>query len=197
MPELARVRAAIAYGLGGPGLGTFYFFPASGHPNSTELLDAVARVRAFYAALASLLTPSTSVLVSGDVQGIDSATGDLVADYATTPPAAVVGTGTSSQMPPATALVVRLRTNAVIGKRLLRGRSYVGPLSLIAGTTTGTPTTAAGTAASAAVTALLSITSTASPVIWHRPKAAGSGNYGLIVGGDAWSSFGSLRSRRD
>ena len=78
MANISRVRATINYGLGGPGLGTFYFGSNTGSPTSAELLDMVARVRAFYAALITLLTPSTSVLVQGQVDTLDEATGTLV-----------------------------------------------------------------------------------------------------------------------
>jgi hypothetical protein len=197
MAPISRVRATIAYGLGGPGLGTFYFGSNTGSPTSAELLDMVARVRAFYNGLTALITPSTSVLVQGQVDTIDEATGTLIRSDSTTPPAAVVGTGTTTQLPPATAFVCQLNTSTVIGGRILRGRSFVGPLSALASTTSGAPTTAAGTAAVGAGTALLAVTTTISPRVWHRPKAAGSGASGAITGVTGWSSFGSLRSRRD
>jgi len=197
MANISRVRATINYGLGGPGLGTFYFASNTGIPTSAELLDMVARVRAFYAALANFLTTGTSVLVQGQVDTIDEATGTLIRSDSTTPPAAVVGVGSANQLPPTTAIVVQLNTATVIGGRILRGRSFVGPLNITAATGSGGPVTGVGTAAVAAGTALLAVTSTIIPRIWHRPKAPGSGASGAITGATAWSSFGSLRSRRD
>lgn len=197
MTDIARVRATINYGQGGPGLGTFYFSFLGITPTAPELADAVARVRAFYFALAAVLCTTVTVLVQGAVETIEEETGVLTGAYTTTPPAAVVGTGATPQMAPHVSLVVRLVTQQVVNGRILQGRTYVGPLSSVTGTNTGTPSTGSGTAALAAIVALLSTTSTEEPVIWHRPKAAGSGTSGTIVGGSAWSSFGSLRSRRD
>jgi len=197
MPNLARVRASLIYGAGGPGLGTFYFRPTGVTSTPAELADMVARVRAFYAALTTMLYSGLIVTVQGEVDEIDSATGDLTGSYSTTPPAAVVGTGGATQLPPTTCILVRLVTTTVVNRRILKGRTFVGPLASVASTTTGSPTTSVGSTSAAAVAALLAVASTEIPVVWHRPKAAGSGNWGPITGGSAWSSFGSLRSRRD
>jgi hypothetical protein len=54
-----------------------------------------------------------------------------------------------------------------------------------------------GTRAASAVAALLAGATGSVPVVWHRPKAAGSGSSGTIIGGSAAPFFSVLRSRRD
>lgn len=197
MGTMLRVRTTLSYGAGGPGLCTHYWACASATPTTAEALDAGARVRAFWAALAGLLPTTASASVQGQMDGIDWTTGALVPGASIAPPAIVPGTAATPQLPPQVAVVVRYNTNTIVAGRKLEGRSYVSPLSTVIQTSAGAPGTGVGTAVGNALTALLAVTSTASPVVWHRPKAAGSGQVGIIVGGSAWSLFGSLRSRRD
>ena len=198
MTALYRVRTTLNYGAGGPGLVTHYFRPSVAGGTSGDALVAATGVRAFWVALAGQLTPSFAALVQGSIDTVEDTTGALVGGFSVTPPAAVVGTGSTSSTPPFACIVVEYGTATIVRGKRLRGRSYVGPLSLAATTATGGPTTAAGTATASAVAALVAVTP-CNFVIWSRPSLVGghAGSNGTVTGGQAWSSLGSLRSRRD
>lgn len=197
MATIMRVRATLNYGAGGPGVGTFYFTGSAGAPVTADATDVCGRVRAFYNALTAQLGTNMSVSVQGAVDTLDSATGVLNGGLTVSPPAIVTGAGISPYLPVTNALVVRLQTATIVGTRRLEGRSFVGPLSGAAASSGLVPTVAAGTAAVTAVNALLSGATASVAQVWHRPRGFVGGAIGPIVGGSAWSQFGSLRSRRD
>lgn len=198
MTVIMRVRSTISYGAGGPGLVTHYFLPATTGGSTTDATNAVAGVRAFWLALASLMPTSSSALVQPAVDTIQDTSGALVGGLSGTPVGIVPGTATAPFHPVMVALVIRYRTAGIVANRRVEGRSFVSPLaSAPAGSTS--PSVGAGTAAQNAVAALLA-TTTAAPLVWSRPKVgpgARSGSSYTVVSGDAWSQFGSLRSRRD
>lgn len=205
MASLYRVRSQISYGAGGPGLVTHYWRPTSGGGTSTDAGLAAGGVRSFWTNLVAVLANSVAVLVLPAVDVLDDVTGALTGGFTVTPPAAVVGTGTSPYLPVFTSLVIRYNTATIVGTRRLEGRSFVGPLTSAASNAGLTPTTTTGTAATNAIAALLAVVGP-TPMVWSRPRAAKvgppvvtarAGSSGAIVGGSAWSSFGSLRSRRD
>lgn len=197
MTSIYRIRTTISYGAGGPGLGTHYFLPGTVGGSTSDASDAAARVRAFYLALAPIMYTSSSALVQPNVDLIQDDTGVLSGGYSATPPAIVPGSGGATSLPVTVAAVIRYTTGTIFNGRRLEGRTYVSPLSATASTGTGAPTTAVGTAAVNAIAALTGGVGTVLPLVWHRPTPTRTGGSGGIIGGNAWSLFGSLRSRRD
>ena len=196
MADLLRIRTVLSYGAGGPGLSTAYFRGTAFVPSAADLTDCAARVRAFWAAEAPDLDNGCSAAVQGDADIIDESTGALIGGLSIAPPAIVAGSGGASYLPPATQILVRLNTATIIGTRRLKGHVNVGRVT-VTSSANGAPTVNVGTRATAAVAALLAGATGSVPVVWHRPKTAGSGNSGAIIGGSAAPFFAVLRSRRD
>lgn len=198
MASIGRVTAEIRGTTGLPGLSVSYWSLAGAAATSLEAADVVARVRAFWQGLITQLASGVTVDVLGEVDAYDVATGAVTGLTLTASPAQVVSTG-GSELPSATQLGLQLRTNTIVGRRILKGRSFIGPLTTGANTGQGVPTS---TAMSTLVTASASLAtgSTASvQQVWHRPRGNPplGGVAGAIVGYNADSVFWYLRSRRD
>lgn len=198
MAEIMRVRSTLTYGSGGPGLNTIYWTPAGAVATAPDAADAVARVRAFWLAIAGIFASSMSIQVQSDVTRLDPADGALQGQLSPTAPAVVVGTLGSAIGPIASMWLVRLRTNQIVNNRALRGRWFLGPISTGAITTAGTTSSALRTTVDNAATAMLSGGATSStPVVWHRPQGAGTGLASTVIGCSSWDQVAVLRSRRD
>lgn len=192
-----RVRTTLTYGSGGPGLATHYFRPGTAGGVSADALDVVARVRAFWAAVASAYTNASTFQVQSDVALIEDTSGGLVGTLAGGTPAAVVGASATGIAPIASMALLRARTNVVVNNRLLRGRQYMGPIRIGAVTTTGQLATGEQTTITSAANAMITPASTTSfPVVWHRPGTTG-GISAAVVSYAAWNELAVLRSRRD
>lgn len=197
MAQMMRVRTVLSYGSGSPALGTHYLRGAAFSVVLADATDAVARVRAFWAAVAGLMDNGNAAAVQGAVDVLDEQTGVLQGGFSPAPPAIVTGTGGATTLPPATQVLCRLATGGVVAGRRLQGRVNIGRVALSASTSTGGPTVAVGTACVAAGTALLAGGGPAVPVVWHRPIAAGSGITFSITGATGAPFFAVIRSRRD
>jgi len=195
---IARVRAVVGGVSGLPGLSTFYFHIAGTSVTAAEANDVTGRVRLCWDAFKALLAAGTTVLVQQGVDVLDSASGALLAKgSATAAPAVVTSTGVG-ELPPATAMGLRLFTAVVIGGRALQGRAFLSPLSTNAATA-GVPSSTAITAANAAGAALLTGATGSTCVVWHRPSIAHTGGLAAdvsSVGADS-AKLWVLRSRRD
>lgn len=191
---VARVQAVISAASGLPGLNTFYF-GVGAVATVPEATDIAARVRAFWESFKANLAVGVVVDVDPTVETFDTATGALLGITAATAPAQVVSTGANS-LPRATMMGLRLNTSLILANRLLKGRSFVGPL--VQGTNNnGQPTAAARTALLTAG-ALLQTGATAAVLsVWHRPVNSAGGNVGPVVVLDVDTRFWVLRSRRD
>lgn len=200
MASICRVQARVAGTSGLPGLFTAYFSIAGGVATSAEAVDVAARVRAFFDAIKAYHATGVTIDVSGDVASYNDATGGITGITSNAPPAQVVATGTN-ELPSASMLGLRFSTALVINRRILRGRSFIGPLSTTTSTNAGLPTSAAATGLATAASANLASGATASKhVVWSRPKGTpplgGASSQVLGYSADA-TKFWILRSRRD
>lgn len=193
-----RVRSTLTYGSGGPGLNTIYWSPAGAVAVSADAADAVARVRAFWLAIAGVFASTMTIQVQSDVTRINPADGTLQGTLSPTAPASVVGTLGTAIGPIAAMALMRLRTNQIINNRQLRGRWYLGPISTGTVTASGVIGSSLITTMNNAATAMLTGGATSSaPVVWHRPPSAGLGIAAPVNGCSAWDQVAVLRSRRD
>lgn len=201
MATMYRVRARWDYGTGAPGLSTFYFLSTGGSPNATDAATVAGRVRGAFDVAKTILTTTTNVTVSPQVDLIADTSGDLLGGFSITPPAGVTGTVAGPTGPTSAMVGIKLLTNDIVNNRRVQGRSFFGP---IAGTLTNFPTPQAGvgTAISAFITALI----TASPpaavaplVVWSRPKVSPAlfGSFHQVTAAVGAPGFFVLRSRRD
>lgn len=170
---------------GMPGYSLFYTEAAS---------DATADVVAFFNAIKALFPASLqwSIPPAGDT--LDDATGALTGTWVGAGAGIVTGTGPGAYAA-GTGAWARWNTNAIIGRRRLRGRTFLCPLVSSSGyDTSGTLLTSAVTTLQAACAALAA---TGKLVVWHRPSDTGGlGSSSLIVSSAVPDQVTSLRSRR-
>ena len=193
MATIYRTRAAITGVNGLPGLSTFYW--RSGTPSNSEATTVLSAVRSYFESAKGLLASGVIVTYDQSVDLLNDVSGELQAQYTSTAQSATVSTG-SSEAPPANQLGLTLQTGVVVNGRVLRGRTFLGPVTADVFTAGGIPSGAAKTTLATAG-ALLTAVTTTFLVVWHRPTN-GSGGISLqctdvTPATKAWV----LRSRRD
>ena len=169
-----------------PGASVFY---------STGGVDATADLVTFFNAIKALLPTglSWSILNSGDV--LDDTSGLITSSWTGVGGGVVTATA-SGAYAAGTGGYINWQTNQVVGRRRLRGRTFICPLQSTVGYDTGgTILTAALTTLSAAATALAG---TGKMRIWHRPPKGTftGGTSALIVSGTVPDQVTSLKTRR-
>ena len=192
-----RVRTTLTYGSGGPGLHTVYWRPGTTGGVTADASDAIARVRAFWNGIRSAFPSTFQMDVQTDVALIEDSTGLLVGNLSGTPAASVVGSAAGGVGPLASMALARLRTGLVVNNRALKGRWFLGPISVSAQGTGGALSASQVLSIDATGAAMLTGGATASfPVVWHRP-GSGTGASSAITAVSTWTNLAVLRSRRD
>jgi len=198
MTNLFRVRTELTGFIGAPGVATMYF---------RDVTSALSSVHDLWANIATTMPSDVHIQVIGFGDVIDDVTGDLVATWTQSNPAAIVGTVTGTYSAPV-GLLLRWSTDTVVDGHRLRGRTFVVPCGSNMFGTDGQviPANVVGlqTAISAFQTA-----QNASFAVWHRPKfgpvpSGGGvrprlrdGSNGLVTGTGISTKAVVLRSRRD
>lgn len=193
MASILRTRAVISGETGLPGLSTFYWLDAS--PTPTTATAALAGVRAYFEAVKAYLSNGVTVNYDTAVAVLADGTGALQALETATAQTATTSSG-SSDMPPANQLGLLLNTATVVNGRILRGRSFLGPLTPDAAGSSGTIGSGARTALLAGGAALLAV-SAVDLAVWHRPQNGSGGIAVACTGVGASEKVWVLRSRRD
>lgn len=132
MPFYCRVKVVLDGWAGGPGVNTFAFDPTSQNEgvveaNATAFTDNIFNV---YRALTASVPSGWSASADPTVEMRDVDTGALIGLVAYTPPdevnsAVTAAEGAASR---ATQMVASYTTDLVHSGRLVRGRSFLGPL---------------------------------------------------------------------
>lgn len=192
-----RVRIVGSGWAGGPSLNTLYF--TSGGYSAAGALDIVTHVRTvWYETLEYLYPPGFSHQISGEVDQLDPATGDIVNTYSVTPPTVMAGRGGAEVAPIVAAAVIRLTTALFLAGRRLRGRMFISPISQDKVGADGSMTTVAINLGNDFVSGLgPALTAGDAWVIWHRPVSGAGGVASQVTGGGMNDVIGELRSRRD
>lgn len=185
---------------GAPGFTNIYWRPGTGGGSTADASDIAARVRACWFACTAIFPTVTKLQVSGVCEAIEDTTGALVGAFTGTTPAVVTATGGTPFAARGSAWVVQANTNLVVGRRFLRGRSFLAPLVTTAVGTDGEPFGFGPIAT--AFNAMLTGGSTLSfPVIWARPAPTAvpprAGTSGPVTSYVVSQTMGVLRSRRD
>lgn len=203
MADVGIVQIASEGWMGGPGINTFAFsrgLPGALGDWETSATQFVEELADVYNALESYAVDGVTYSPTGIVSVYDEATGALqgVGSYGTdeTWPITTdnpIGFNNESR---ATQLVVAYTTAVIKGNRVLRGRSYLGPVGSAAIDADGQ---VVPTAITAIQTAYGSLTSGAGVrlAVWGRPNGPTEGKYGDVTGVTVRSRPGVLRSRRD
>lgn len=198
MAIIMRVRTTLTYGSGGPGLHTVYWAPGTLGGVTADATDAVARVRAFFAGIQTIFANTFTANVQTDVALINDGSGILTGSLSAAAVGTVVGTAAGGVGPLANMALARLRTGSVINGRLLKGRWYLGPISVSAQGTGGLLSAAGIAAVNTAGNGMLSGGATTSaPVVWHRPGGVTVGASSTVSSVSCWDQIAVMRSRRD
>lgn len=199
---VSRITAQWSGWSGQPGFTNFHYADIRGDETSH-----LAKVQTFL--MDVLGGPPSPVFLPGVininvnpiVQTFDEITGDLLATTVGTAPAVIDGPGTSTFAGPVGACIswttglVHDVPGGTQGPHLVRGRTFLVPLTGTAFDTDGTMTAAALTDMNTAVAAFL--TNNPDFVIWSRPVDGTGGAFGVAVAGVVRDKAAVLRSRRD
>jgi hypothetical protein len=162
-------------------------------------LRAVAYVHGYLAYQIKTCVPNAvSLQVSGDVDVLDAATGDITDTRSVATPSVDTGAGGTTEAPPAVAALMQLRTGTFIAGRRVRGRTFVSPLSGSAVTSDGVlANTEHDALVAGAVACLAGLDAGDLWVVWHRPKEGAGGSVAPITSVTVPYMLAVLRSRRD
>lgn len=191
-----RVRVVGEGWSGGPSLNTFYFDIGAPQQDSAQL--CLDRVHTAFAGVAPIYPAGVDHHVLPEVDIINHVTGELTDTQVGALPAVVPGgAADGSQMSPAVALLLQLRTGTFSGGRRLRGRAFLSPLYSQMTDGAGTPT-ATALARGIQMGADLLDEGIVGPalVVWRRPKAGQPGIIGPVTSVTVPDRFAVLRSRR-
>lgn len=194
---MLRVRFTSVGWSGGPGLGTFYFDPIGQDVTTASL--CVDRVQTYLGYLQSLTPPAVTYTVSGLVDRMDPANGEISETYDGGARTSVVGTANPTAFAPlAVAGNGSLLTSTFVRGHRVRGRSYVSPLASGCMDSAGQFTAAKKAVLVTGLTHLWEDMSKDPPlVVWHRPSDAGPGSAAPVTGVAVPDKLAVLRSRRD
>lgn len=152
--------------------------------------DAVALVGAFWNGVDSLIGSDANWSTQSDVEVVDEATGALLEVFPTTPQSGVGGGG-AGVMSIASQALVRWRTGQIVGKRELRGRTFI-PFVAATANSNGFLSSAAQTTIQTAASALVA-SATAPLWVWSRTHGVAH----PVVSSSVWQQWAILRTRRD
>ena len=192
MSEIIKLTAKWEGFDGAPGYSNFYFLKTA--MNNTQM--AADAVRHFFDTIKGLLPSTVTIQVQQEITTYVAETGTLVSlDSVDVQPTAVTGTASGSYSAVSGAVINWLTTQSM-GTRLLRGRTFIVPLSNGAYQNDGTIATAALTILrDAAYDLRLAIG--ADLAVWSRPKGGTGGLAVKVAGSRVPDKAAILTSRRD
>ena len=172
---------------GTPGYSTMY----TGGDTSGEADIGGNYIGVFWDALKVYQASGLIITISGDVERVDPATGQII-ELFTFEDNIVNSTG-SGPIPPADQGLMRWRTGDFINGREVRGRTFIPYLSSSA-ETNGVPSSAFVAAAQDAADDLLVGLGAAGDMCVYSPT---HGQFANVTSHSVWNQFAVLRSRRD
>ena len=186
MPTLFRVRCTWTGLTSGAGVSTFYYL-------TTLASGDITALKAFWTAAATCLPNSVTVRTPNTGDLLDAASGGLTGTWTT----GSAGTATGSYSDRYAAGVgggVNWLTGTVVGRRRLRGKTYIVPMLQNCYATDGTldNTVLAGLASAAATL----VSASPSLAVWHRPLHAAGGQAVAVTASSVDDRVRTLRTRR-
>lgn len=199
MVNIDRVRVELTGFPGAPGVSTFYAL--NGASLQTPLFN-------FYTALKGIIPADVHMRIASSGDTLDSSTGTILASWTGTVQTDVNDPTNVSAYAAPTGGVITWLTGTRFSGRLLKGRTFIVPLTLGQFATDGSFTAGGLAVLTDAATAFVAA-STGNFLIWQRPRAARaadgsrkaitarSGGHAVVVGSRVADKAGVLRSRRD
>jgi len=196
---IGRVQTVLTGFAGGPGLINLYWNGASpGAFTGTDATAAIAAVHTLMGGLAAAFASGVALQVQPVVEVLEATNGQVISLVAGTPVASVAG-AQSGQMLLAEGPLIQWFTGVVVGRHLLRGRTFLTPAAS-GDLDSGGVVSAALIAILVAAGATYIAHTGQQPVIWHRPKPYGTGTNGeaaVVTACSVQNKVAVLRSRRD
>lgn len=201
---LLRVKMRWTGFSGGPGYSIFHFndFGSEEDGWNPALVDATnvaAKIDTFAQGILGVLPAGVTLQVMGDVEEINTATGELVDIHSVTAPPSRTPSHSAGPYSAPVGAVITWRSARVHRGRRIRGRTFLVPLIGATFENDGTlTTTAIGTITTAAQALHGTVGSTGDLCIYARPSAPGAsdGAAGIVTGFSVPDMGAVLRSRR-
>lgn len=198
MTNLLKVQTVWSGIEGAPYYSTMHFGAGADEVESQEAADAMTSFwnicePIIRSGLTWEITPE--VLVFNDVDGALVRADVIVGGFG-------AGTNVGEILPRAASGLVRWSTGVVVGRRFLRGRTFIPLPTETNNDVLGVPTAGYKTTLQSAIDNLLGDI-TVAPYIWSRPQKDAEGNItrdgdsAPIQSGTVWDEWAYLRSRRD
>lgn len=182
--------------VGSPGYTNLYFINPE-EPTLAIRDTTAGRVKAFFESVKLMLPSTVNVAFPSEMEELATDTGALQQTLPITAIANSVGTQVGKFSSP-TGAVVNWKTSLVVNGRLVRGRTFIVPLSVNAYDTDGTLATTDRNNLATAASALCSHQDNLVLAIWHRPSPGGSdGVAGQVASASVKDKAAVLTSRRD
>lgn len=193
---IQRVTTTITGFSGAPGVWRHYFKDVSGLGGSVMAQLCVDRVRDAVIAGGVLFSSTVTYGVSGLVDELDEATGQITGQQSVTP-RNQVGAAAGTLGPIAIGLVAQYNTDDFVNGRRIRGRSFLNPIRSTF-TVNATPqATELGLASAFAAKMDDPGATTVRFGVYSRPKPGRAGEWHNVTNTNVPAKWTVLRSRRD
>ena len=185
MVAIRRVVVSWAGLQGLPGYSVFY---------SSSSVDATASLGTFFTSIKGLFPTGLTWGIPSSGDTLEDTNGALTGSWSGGTAATVAANGGGTAYAAGCGGYVNWGTTLVVGKRRLRGRTFLAPMIGTAYDTNGTLASGSLTILQTAATALAS---SANPIsIWHRPRAGAGGTHEIVSTAFVPDQVTSLRTRR-
>lgn len=196
MATILRQRTSIQIGVVPAALMTTYW-DSTGAAIGLLATEAVARVRAFFAAQPNIWPPGMGVTPNLVLDEIEETTGQIVNQVSASDAAPTTFTGTSDLLPTQTQALIRLSTNTFVEGRKLQGRINVPYMKESANDVDGLPSTATVVSLGTCASKLGTVVTTAmSQRVWSRPQPGRPGLSAPVIARSVPRQWAVLKSRR-
>lgn len=155
--------------------------------------DQRAAWQEFLEAVAPVLTTGTTWGVRPIGRDMNDVTGTIEDEWSDPTDQSGNGANSEDAVPDSSQILVRWNTSEIVGKRFLKGRTFI-PGASIAGVDQGNLLPANVLAITAAAQDL--IASATGIGVWHRPVNSLGGNFKVASTTSCWNEFAVLRARR-
>lgn len=150
-------------------------------------------LRNFLQSVDNLLTPANTWSIRTTGRELDNATGALTGTWTDGTTYTGAGAVTGEPVPDASQILIRWKTDHIVGGRFLQGRTFI-PGCVVGNIDDGNLSAAAVTVAANAAAQL--IADAVQVGVWHRPTSGSGGVWWAADSGTAWNELAVLRRRR-
>lgn len=181
-----RIRTVFTGVLGTPYYSNLYFALEGG-----THVQARQAATNFWFAMSEDFVNDLLFTVEPDVAVLDEATGDVIQVLVDNAPKGRFGQSAATALPPATQILVRLRSGVFNSGREIRGRIFI-PGVTVSQSNDGRVQGGTIVDVQAAIDAMIA-DQNAQLVVWAKTR----GTYAVVNSATVWTEFAVLRSRRD